>query len=80
MGEEADEVLRPRESDVRVHEHAQDFREVALPAVLHVLVRLHRHVPVHRRDDRENAHSGYIECETNSLSATKVTRLNILKL
>lgn len=51
--------LRHNQCYLRVHEHPQDIRALSPAAVRHLHPGHTAHVPLHCRDDRQDAHQGH---------------------
>lgn len=57
MGEKIDAILRPSFVGLRLLEHAKNLRESTVPAIRHLYLRSDSHVSIHRRNDRQDAHT-----------------------
>jgi len=61
MGEAADAILRSSLVDFCLFEHPENFRESTVSSIRYLHLRSNSHVSVHRRDDRQDAHTRNIE-------------------
>lgn len=61
VGPTVDAFLRPAQFALRQPQHSENVPRLSVFTVRHVFVRFRRHLPVHRRNDSQDAHSRPIE-------------------
>lgn len=61
MGEKIDAILRPGFIGFRLLEHAKNLRKSTVPPVRYVYLRFDSYVSIHRRNDRQDAHTRNIK-------------------